>query len=113
MAVPLVTPAELATVLDWPDGSDDTELLQICSAADRTVRNYLDPSIDHDAHANDREAAMAVAIQILQSRIAPGGQRQANDFSPVIVPHLLGPGLVARVMGLIGQCRKYGGLVVG
>jgi hypothetical protein len=113
MAVPLVTPEEMAAILDWPPTADTTELVQPCDAADKVVRNYLDPTIDHDLHPNDREAAMAVAVQIYSSRKAPGGQMQANNFTPMMVPHLLGPGLTTRVMGLISPCRKYGGLVVG
>ena len=110
----LVTAGELASVLGWPDGADTTELEQICAAADKVVARMLDPDLGpHDDHDNDREAAMAVAVQIHVSRTAPGGQMQAVDFQPIVVPHLLGPGLTARVMGLLSPCRKYGGLVVG
>jgi len=112
--VALVSSSELAAVLDWPTGADLTELEQPCAAADTIVRSYLDPDKDpHDNHPQDKEAALAVAVQIYSSHKAPGGQMQAVDFQPIMVPHLLGPGLAARVMGLLRPCRKYGGLVVG
>jgi hypothetical protein len=110
----LVTEAELASVLGWPDGADTTELTSIVAAADSVVTRLLDPAKGpHDAHDNDRQAALAVAVQIHASRQSPGGQMQAVDYQPIMVPHLLGPGLLARVQGLLAPCREYGGLVVG
>ena len=112
----LITPEELAgeSYLDWPAGADTTELDQVCAAADTLVRRFLDPNKGpHDDHASDREAAGAVAVQIYTTRKAPGGQMQSVDFQPVFTPNLLGPGLMARVMGLLGPCRATGGLVVG
>jgi len=110
----LVTPDELAALLDWPTTADTAELTQVCDAADVVVRRYLDPNKGpHDDHAQDREAAGAIAVQIYTTRKAPGGQMQAVDFQPVFTPNLLGPGLTARIMGLLGPCRAHGGLVVG
>jgi hypothetical protein len=109
----LVTPEELANALDWPDASDTSDLDQVCDSADTIVRRYLDPNLGpHDIHAHDKEAALAVAVQIYTSRRAPGGTMQAIDFQPIVTPNLLGPGLVARIQGLIGPCRKYGGMTV-
>jgi hypothetical protein len=110
----LVEPSEVARVLGWPEGSDLTDLEQPCDAADHIVATMLDENLGpHDQHAWDREAALAVAVQITNARTSPGGQMQALDFTPVTVPHLLGPGLIARVQGLVRPCRTYGGLVVG
>jgi hypothetical protein len=110
----LVTADEIAAVLGWPQGSDLTPLEQIAEASDKLVRRYLDPNLEpHDDHPNDKEAALAVAVQVHQSRTAPGGQMQAVDYQPVVTPNLLGPGLMLRVQGLLGPCRAYGGLVVG
>ena len=110
----LVTVDELAAALDRPGTADNSDLQQACDAASAVVEHMLDPALaPHDEHAYDREAALAVAVQIWSSRKAPGGTMQAVDFQPVIIPHLLGPGLIARINGLIRVCRKYGGLVVG
>jgi hypothetical protein len=110
----LLETTELAEALGWPDGSDLAPLEQVCDAASVVVERYLDPALGpHDEHPQDREAALAVAVQIWSSRTSPGGTTQAIDYTPITIPHLLGPGLVARVMGLIGVCRVYGGLVVG
>lgn len=110
----LVTTDELAEALDRPTGADNTDLEQIVAAADSTVAYFLDPDKGpHDDHEADREAALAVAVQIYTSRKAPGGQVQAIDFQALVTPNLLGPGLSARIQGLIRPCRKYGGLVVG
>lgn len=114
MAAVLVTPTELAAALGWPDSADLTELEQVCDAANEVTDRWLDPDLGpHDDHPQDKEAALAIAVQIYNTRTAPGGQSQAVDFGQVITPHLLGPGLSARVMGLLGVCRKYGGLVIG
>jgi hypothetical protein len=114
MVEDLVTAAELAAAIDWPAGSDTTELEQVAGAANVVVCRYLDPNLGpHAAHPNDKEAALAVAVQIYTTRTAPGGQTQSIDYQPVMVPHLLGPGLAARIQGLITPCRAYGGLVIG
>lgn len=112
--MPLVTPDEIAAVLDWAVGSDLTELEQPAEAADFIIARMLDEAKGpHDEHANDREAALAVAIQIFTARQAPGGQMAGLEYQPVMTTHLLGPGLVSRVQGLISPCRAYGGLIVG
>lgn len=109
----LVTPAELAAVLDWPDAADTADLEQVCESADAVVRRYLDPNKGpHDTHPADKEAALAVAVQIYTSRKSPGGTTQAIDYQPVITPNLLGPGLIARIQGLVSPCRRYGGMTV-
>jgi hypothetical protein len=115
MAAPaFVTPTELAESLGWPDGADTSGLVQPCDTANVVVDRWLDPDLGpHDAHPQDKEAALAVAVQIYSSRTAPGGQMQALDFGQITTPHLLGPGLHGRVMGLLGVCRRHGGLVVG
>jgi hypothetical protein len=112
----LVTPIELLELLgliepgDYPNPEEEQRVAQVCQAADAAVRNVLDPAKGpHDDHANDREAAAAVAVQVWQSKQAPGGQMNGLDYAPVISPHLLGPGLLARVQGLLRPCRAFGG----
>jgi hypothetical protein len=56
-----------------------------------------------------KEAAMAVAVDIFQSRVAPGGQMQAIDFTPG--PYRLGRSLLTRVSGLLGRWMDTGSLV--
>jgi hypothetical protein len=48
-----------------------------------------------------REAALAVAVDIWQSRVAPGGQIEGIDFTPG--PYRLGRSLYSRVSGLLGR----------
>lgn len=111
--MPLVTADEVAQVLNWPEGSDLTELEQPCAAADAIILSFLDEAKGpHDEHPNDKEAAMNVAIQIYVSRQSPGGLMQMTDYQPSMVPHLLGPGLAQRIYGLIGICRRHRGMTV-
>ena len=56
-----------------------------------------------------REAALAIAVDIWQSRVAPGGQIEAVDFTPG--PYRLGRSLYTRVSGLLGRWVNTGSLV--
>jgi hypothetical protein len=56
-----------------------------------------------------KEAALAIAVDIFQSRVAPGGQIQAVDFTPG--PYRLGRSLYTRVSGLLGRWMDTGSLV--
>jgi hypothetical protein len=47
-------------------------------------------------------AVLAVAVEVFQSRIAPGGQIEGIDFTSVS-PYRLGRSLFNRVSGLLGQ----------
>jgi hypothetical protein len=55
------------------------------------------------------EAATAIAVDMWQSRLAPGGQMQAVDFTPG--PYRMGRSLLTRVSGLLGQHMDVGSLV--
>ena len=55
------------------------------------------------------EAATAIAVDMWQSRLAPGGQINAIDFTPG--PYRMGKSLITRVSGLIGEHMDTGGLV--
>lgn len=108
----LVTPAELRKALDLsPDIAPDTELAATCQAAARTLGPYLTPDTDHGTHENCRKAGLAVAVQIWTAAASPGGRIVNTDMGPLVAPHLLGPGLVARVRGLAGPCWNIRGLV--
>jgi hypothetical protein len=63
----------------------------------------------YDAIPEVREAALAIAVDIFQSRVAPGGQMQGIDFTPG--PYRLGRSLFTRVSGLLSRWTDTGTLV--
>lgn len=63
----------------------------------------------YDAIPEVREAALAIAVDVFQSRVAPGGQIEAVDFTPG--PYRLGRSLFTRVSGLLGRWMDTGTLV--
>jgi hypothetical protein len=63
----------------------------------------------YDAIPEVREAALAIAVDIFQSRVAPGGQIQAVDFTPG--PYRLGRSLFTRVSGLLARWTDTSSLV--
>mgnify|MGYP000043390289 FL=1 len=48
-----------------------------------------------------KEAVTAIAVDVFQSRVAPGGQTEAVDFTPG--PYRMGRSLLTRVSGLLGR----------
>ena len=79
---------------------------------DAVIEPLLTQGEDHTDHANVREAALGMSVQVWQARHAPGGQLVGLDLNPQLTPHLLGPGLIQRFLGLLGPCTPYGGSVV-
>jgi hypothetical protein len=63
----------------------------------------------YDTVPEAREAALAIAVDVFQSRVAPGGQMQGIDFTPG--PYRLGRSLFTRVSGLLGRWVDTGSLV--
>jgi hypothetical protein len=63
----------------------------------------------YDTIPEVREAALAIAVDLFQSRVAPGGQTEAIDFTPG--PYRLGRSLFTRVSGLLGRWMDTGSLV--
>ena len=63
----------------------------------------------YDGIPEIREAALAIAVDIFQSRVAPGGQMQGIDFTPG--PYRLGASLKSRVAGLLGRWIDTGRMV--
>jgi len=55
------------------------------------------------------EAATAIAVDMWQSRLAPGGQINSVDFTPG--PYRMGRSVITRVSGLLGQHMDVGSLV--
>ena len=56
-----------------------------------------------------REAALAIAVDVFQSRVAPGGQTEAIDFTPG--PYRMGRSLLSRVSGLLARWMDTSSLV--
>jgi hypothetical protein len=63
----------------------------------------------YDGIPEVKEAALAIAVDIFQSRVAPGGQMQGVDFTPG--PYRLGRSLFTRVSGLLARWTDTGSLV--
>lgn len=63
----------------------------------------------YEAIPEVREAALAIAVDVWQSRVAPGGQIEGVDFTPG--PYRLGRSLFTRVSGLLGRWMDTGSLV--
>ena len=63
----------------------------------------------YDGIPEVREAALAIAVDIFQSRVAPGGQMQAVDFTPG--PYRLGKSLYSRVSALLARWIDTGSMV--
>ena len=67
-------------------------------------------SVDYyDTVAEVREAALAIAVDVFQSRVAPGGQMEAVDFTPG--PYRLGRSLYTRVSGILKRWVDPGALI--
>lgn len=108
----LVDIDRLREVLDLDEAIiSDAELTEVADAIDGSLLPLLVPGVDHSAHANCREAALGMAVQVWQSRHAPGGQMIGADLNIVQTPHLLGAGLVWRFTGLLTPCLVNGGAV--
>ena len=63
----------------------------------------------YDGIPEVREATLAIAVDIFQSRVAPGGQMQGIDFTPG--PYRLGKSLFTRVSGLLARWTDTGTLI--
>ena len=83
---------------------------RIGQAATDVLVAYLEP---RDGGYTDvpavREAALAIAVDLWQARVAPGGVMQAADFTPG--PYRLSRGILTRVSGLIAPWRDPAGMV--
>ena len=108
----LVTVDDLRRALSLSRGIvDDADLADAVGVGNDRISELLRPGVDHSAHAGDRSAALAVAVQAWQGRQTPGGQMIDAQLGQLITPNLLGPGLLARVRGLLGDCYNVRSLV--
>ena len=103
----LVTAAELAKVIGLP--ATDPAVIRAAAASNEVIPpNQTEiPGPDHATHMKDREAALAVAVDIFQARTAAGGQAVGLDFQPL--PFRMGAQLMSTVSGLLGTCIDQGG----
>lgn len=109
----LVDIARLREVLDLDVAIiSDAELTEVATAIDEALLPLLTQGVNHEEHQNCKEAALGMAVQVWQSRHAPGGQMIGADLNIVQTPHLLGAGLVWRFTGLLTPCMPYGGAVI-
>jgi hypothetical protein len=108
-----VTVEALRVALDVPVSNvSDAALQAVCDAVDAAVLPLLTTEAAAAPPANVTQAGLGIAIQVFHAQQAPGGQMVGLDMAPQMTPHLLGPGLIARFMGLIGPSTPYGGSVV-
>jgi hypothetical protein len=108
----LVPVEELKAVLGVGDLYPDSQLEQVAEAAEDVLVAYLRDLEDDESwedYPEVREAALAIAVELWQSRLAPGGQLQAVDFVPG--PYRLGRSLLGRVTGLLGAHLNVGAMV--
>lgn len=108
----LVPIEELKLVLGVGDLYPDEQLEQVAQAAEDVLVAYLRPLDDGETwedYPEVREAALAIAVDLWQSRLAPGGQLNAVDFTPG--PYRLGRSLIGRVSGLVGRHLDVAGMV--
>jgi len=94
--------AESVTVFN-PGLSDPQPVIPAAEVYLESAREFYDnvPEV--------REAALAIAVDIFQSRVAPGGQTEGVDFTPG--PYRLGRSLLSRVSGLLGRWLEPGTMV--
>lgn len=107
---PLVTGDNVASALGVP--APTSAMNESAVVADHLLRPYLAASAfptgtTGPAVAPVHEAALQLAIDVLQNRTAAGGQNVGIDGSPG--PYRMGSSLIARVSGLLGPWLDQGG----
>ena len=92
------------SVTSWNPGVSDPEPIEPNGVVYRESAFAV-----YDDIPEVREAALAIAVDVFQSRVAPGGQTEAVDFTPG--PYRLGRSLLTRVSGLLGRWMDTGSMV--
>lgn len=105
----LVTVATLKATLGVGNLYPDADLQQACDASIALIQNYVDATAFAAEPAAMKEAALALAVDIWQTRTSPGGQNLAADFTPS--PWRLGKNLVTKVHGLLAPYLSIDGVL--
>ena len=116
-----IDPTVPIAAVPWPshfDGREPYNVLTVAKAHGQTPFTEVRPEIPH-AHVYDKlqldayedvpevlEACLAIAVDMWQSRVAPGGTLQAADFTPG--PYRLGRSLLSRVQALLARHLDVG-----
>lgn len=91
--------------IGWDYTAADIELRAL-----RPTGNIAGPtSVDYSAVPAVKEAALTLAVDMWQNRVAPGGQAQAVDFTPS--PYRMGRTMVQRIIGLLAPYLDERGLI--
>lgn len=105
----LLTSIELKQTLGVGDLYPDEYVDQVVDAAVDLVSAYITAAALTAEPAAVREATLAVAVDIWQSRVSPGGQMVGPDFTPS--PFRMGRNLIQKVSGLLGPYLDPEGMV--
>lgn len=105
----LLTSVELKQTLGVGDLYPDEYVDQVVAAAIALVSSYVTAEAVTDEPAPVCEATLALAVDIWQSRVSPGGQMSGPDFTPA--PFRMGRNLMQKVSGLLAPYLDEGGLV--
>lgn len=105
----LLTSLELKQTLGVGDLYPDEYVDQVVDAAVALVSEYITAAALAAKPAPVREATLALAVDIWQSRVSPGGQMSAADYTPS--PFRMGRNLMQKVSGLLAPYWDEQGIV--
>lgn len=105
----LLDNATLTLTLGVGDLYPDEMVTQVVEASNALVLSYIDADAASAEPPACKEAALAIAVEMWQSRIAPGGQMVGVDFTPA--PFRMGRSLMSKVSGLLAPYIDEGGLI--
>ena len=102
----LLTVEELKATLGVGELYETATLEQVVDAATNLIEQYVTTASFAEEPAPMKEAALALAVSIFQTRTATGGQIVGADFSPS--PFRLGRSLFSTVAGLLAPYVSEG-----
>ena len=105
----LRTSLELKQTLGVGDLYPDEYVDQVTATAIAIVSSYVTADAVTTEPAPVREATLALAVDIWQSRVSPGGQMVGADFTPA--PFRLGRNFLQKVSGLLAPYMDENGMI--